>query len=281
MIKAGQKISIRWAGLATLAVLLTSGLLPASAWATSGGVSQGFTTNETDLATGTLMGLKPDDHEIVEQAVASHTDHLVGVVADRSLIELSDGSKQVQITISGVTEALVSNINGTVNIGDKITASPISGIGMKATDGGQVVGTAQGNLNDAQTTKHTITDKTGKTQTISIGLVPLQVSVGYYSGEQSQGKIAAFLPPSILALANSISGQPVSPLRVLIGLLALVFGFIIIVNMLQSGIRANIISVGRNPLAKKALRRELLDICTTAIGILILTLVIVYIVLKF
>jgi hypothetical protein len=68
--------------------------------------------------------------------------------------------------------------------------------------------------------------------------------------------------------------------RVLISLFALAFGFVIAANMLQAGIRTGMTAVGRNPLAKKAILRELVDIVLTAIGVLILTSLVMYIVLK-
>ena len=66
----------------------------------------------------------------------------------------------------------------------------------------------------------------------------------------------------------------------LIALLVLVFGFVIVANMLQAAIRSGIIAVGRNPLAKTALRRELVDVCLTALGVLAIAAIVVYIVLK-
>jgi hypothetical protein len=266
--------------IVALAVLFMSFTLfaPLHTWASTG-VSQGFTTDQTNLVAGTLMGLSPNTHS-AEPALNTRSYQLLGLVADQPLIALSDGSKEVQITISGPARALVSDINGDIKTGDKITASPISGIGMKTIDAGQIVGTAQADLSSVSTTDRTITDKSGKSQIIKIGSIPLQVSVGYYAGLQDQGKLASALPPFILTFANNIAGQQVSALRVLISLIAFIFGFVIVANMLQSAIRSNIISVGRNPLAKTALRRELVDVLTTALVILLLTVVIVYLILR-
>ena len=225
------------------------------------------------------MGLKPNTKDIVVPAVSAQRYQLLGIVADQPLIALNDGSSQVQIVVSGSTEALVSTINGPIEAGDKITASPISGVGMKATDSGQIVGTAQTGLSGNATTQ-TVTDKSGKKHTVKVGTVTLQVSVGYYAGQIDQGKLASVLPPGLLSAANNIAGQEVSALRVLIGLLALIIGFIIVANMLQASIRGSMTAMGRNPLAKQAIRRDLIDICLTALGILVLTIIIVYLVIK-
>lgn len=268
----------RTAGLAIgLFVLVSS--LPVPAWASSG-VSQGFTTTEKNLVAGTVMGLKPGSNDTVVPAVSTQHYQLLGVVASQPLVALSNGSNQVQIVVSGPTEALVSTINGAIKAGDKITASPIKGVGMKATDSGQVVGTAQTDLTASSATKQTVTDKTGQRKTIEVGTIPLQVSVGYYAGEQDQSKLAAILPPFLLSAAGAIAGQEISALRVLISLVALLIGFAIAANMLQAGIRAGVTALGRNPLAKKSIRRELTDVCLTALGVLVLTLIVVYLILK-
>lgn len=266
-----------WLGFSALLLLICCTPLPTAA--ANSGVSQGYTTTETNLPPGTVMGLSGNDHSAVP-ATSGHNYQLLGLVADAPLIALSDGSNQVQIVVSGISNALVSTINGDIKAGDKITASPIGGVGMKATDAGQVVGTAQADMSKSNLTSETVTDKYGKSQTIEVGHVPLQVSVSYFAGVSDQGSLASILPPFILHTANGIAGQTVSPLRVLISLLVLIFGFVIVGNMLQSAIRSNIIAMGRNPLAKQALHRELLDVCFTALGVLVVTALVVYIIIK-
>ena len=269
---------LRSFGAAVAAVALAL-CMPAMSVAANTGVSQGYTTTETNLAAGTIMGLSPNTNTAAP-ATSGKNYQLLGLVADAPLIALNDGSHQVQIVVSGSAKALVSDINGEVKAGDKITSSPIVGVGMKATDAGQIVGIAQGDLAKSTTSSETITDKTGKSQTVHIGAVALQVSVSYYAGSSDQSALSSVLPPFILHTANGIAGQQVSPVRVLISLIALVFGFAIVGNMLQSAIRSNIIATGRNPLAKQALRRELVDISITALGILLLTTLTTYLVIK-
>jgi hypothetical protein len=263
----------------TIVVIFSGLIFMAPSASANTGVSQGYTTTTANLVAGTIMGLTTNTHD-AEPASSGHAYQLLGLVADQPLIALSDGTHQVQIVISGTSEAIVSNINGNIEPGDKITSSPIDGVGMKATDAGQIVGTAEGSLSDTQSVSRTITDKYGKKQTIKIGAIPLQVSVSYYAGSSSQGTLASILPPFLLSTANGLAGQEVSPVRVLIALLTLVFGFVVVGIMLQSAIRSGIIAIGRNPLAKKALRRELIDISLTALGILLLTIIVVYVIIK-
>jgi len=115
----------------------------------------------------------------------------------------------------------VSDINGAIKTGDKITASPISGIGMKAKTSTQIVGTAQSNLNDSQTTEKSVKDSTGKSQSVKIGLIAVQVNVTttpYPRTDWARG--TAFL----LNLGSAIAGKDVSALRVVIGFFAMLIG---------------------------------------------------------
>jgi F0F1-type ATP synthase membrane subunit c/vacuolar-type H+-ATPase subunit K len=265
-----------------LVVSLVSLLVPlfTTVASASSGVSQGYTTKTPDLVAGSMMGLSPNTNT-AEPATSDGSYQLLGLVADKPLIALSDGRNQVQIVISGPAYALVSDLNGTIKAGDKIASSPIVGVGMKATEPGQVVGSAQTDFSKIKTVEQTITDKSGKKHTTRIGSMQLQVNVSYFAGvSASQSALGSIMPPFFLQAANAIAGEPVSPLRVLIGMLALLFGFVISGIMLQSAVRSGMVSIGRNPLAKKAVRRQLFDVMLTALGVLIVTAIVMYFVLK-
>src|ERR1700760_3123898 len=106
-------------------------LAPGSAGAI-GALSQGFTTTDTDSKAGTLMDLQAGKQNIVEMANSDRASQLIGVIGNQPLVELGSGAEQVQVVVSGLSVAFVSNINGDIKTGDKVTASPIDGVGMKA-----------------------------------------------------------------------------------------------------------------------------------------------------
>ncbi|MGH7196853.1 MAG: hypothetical protein ACREGJ_03780 [Candidatus Saccharimonadales bacterium] len=241
-----------------------------------GAIAQGFQTSETDVATGALMSLKPGSPNTVELGNIERTDQLIGVVAEKPLIELSQDSKSVQVVTGGLTLALVSDINGEVKTGDKITASPIAGVGMKATDSIQIVGTAQADLSGAKPTERTITDREGRQQLVRVGLIPVQVNVTFYASPDDR---STFLPGFLQDFANNIAGHQVSPVRVLIAAGALVLAFASILALLYSAVKSSIISIGRNPLSEVAVRKGLLEVGLTIIGILLLTLIAIYLIL--
>lgn len=239
-------------------------------------ISQGFKTEETDLAAGALVSLTSGSQSTVQLSNTDRVQQLIGVIGDRPLIELSNNDKEVQVVISGTTLALVSDINGDIKSGDKITASPINGVGMKANASSLVVGTAQDDLASVSTTTRSINDKRGQPQSVKVGAVPVQVNVTYYVAPEDKN---SFLPPFLQSLANTVAGKEVSAIRVLISTLVLLFGFISIAVLLYSSIRSSIISIGRNPLSEGAVRKSLFEVGATALGILLVMLIAIYLVL--
>lgn len=269
-----------WRRVAVAAVAV-AGLSYAPAAAADGAISQSYDTNSTNISQGTLISLAATNSTVVEPADnAGNASNLVGVAASKPLLELSDGSKSgVQVVVSGTTRTLVSDLNGAVKVGDRIAPSPIAGVGMKAVNSSQIVGTAQSNLSDVPTVRESVAGTDGKTVNVNVGLVPVGVSVAYYSAVGAAGNTNSFVPTVLQSIANAITGRQVSPLRVLFGATALVIGFISVTVMLYASIRNGAISLGRNPLAEIALRRGLIDVIVAGIGVLVLTTLIVYAIL--
>lgn len=246
--------------------------------ATTGAISQQYQTNSTGITTGELLSLSEVGSSIVEPANSTmNASRLIGVAADKPLLELSgEGAKSVQVVVGGTSSALVSNINGPVKVGDKITASPVSGVGMKASHSAEVVGIAQADLSSVPTVTRNVSGTDGKNISIKIGLLPIAVIVEYYSVASSAGTASSFVPPFLQSLADQLTGKQVSPLRVLFGSALLVMGFAAVTFMLYVAIRSGIISIGRNPLAERALRKGLVDVIIAALGVLTITAVVVY-----
>lgn len=239
-------------------------------------ISQGFLTSETNVTTGALMTMKTGSTNTVELANAVRAGRLIGVVGDNTLLELGDQSENVQVVTSGVAQVLVSDANGSVNAGDKITASPIEGIGMKATTSVQVVGIAQASLSSVQAQSRTVQGADGSPVQVKIGKIPVQVNVTFYLAPEDK---QSFMPVFLQDFANAVSGREVSPVRVMIAALILVLAFVSIAVLLYSTVKSSIISIGRNPLSEKAVRKSIFQIGGTVVGILLLTLITIYLIL--
>lgn len=261
-----------------ITLLLVSPLVHAAeTGANTAAISQGFSLRGQAIP-GTIVSFV-DDKEggVVGVANVDNVEKLVGVIGSEQLLELSGEGKQTQVVTNGSVLTLVSDINGEVMLGDKITASPLNGIGMKATENVRVVGTAQHDFSQAkQISQRQITDVHGGDRTVRIGLIKVQVAVAYY---QMPEKKFSILPESIQRLASEVVGRSVDPIRVLVALVLLAAGFGGVAILLYSSVRSSIISIGRNPLAARAVHKSLIEVGLTTFGVLLLTLIAVYLVL--
>lgn len=240
-------------------------------------ISQRFQTRQDGITPAALVSVERDSSNTVELSDASSTSRLVGVVNNQPLIGLSDSESGLDVVTSGNTIALVSDLNGAIKTGDKITASPILGVGMKAIEATTVVGVAQASLDSVQTEVREVTDKTGGKRKVKIGLLPVQVGVAAHTPEVEEQ--SSFVPPFLQSIANSVSGRNVSPMRVLIAALILVLLFLSITILLYSSVRSSIISIGRNPLSESAVRKSLFQVGLTVFILLLFAVAIVYLVL--
>jgi hypothetical protein len=274
--KSVRGISAATLLFSVLAVTLASPVVSASA--SNGAISQDYQTSTSSITAGELLSLSSAGSSTVEPANSTtNVARLIGVAADKPLLELSGkGTSSVQVVVGGTSAVLVSDINGSVKVGDKVTASPVSGVGMKAINSAEVVGIAQADLNSVQTVTKSVAGSDGKQVNIKIGLLPIAVIVEYYSVNAASGTASSFVPPFLQTLANQLTGKQVSPLRVLLGMILLIMGFAAVTFMLYVAIRSGIISIGRNPLAEAALRKGLVDVIIAALGVLTITAVVVY-----
>lgn len=273
----GSKPAILRLLCASLAAAILAVPMPMLA---AGAIAQGFTATGGDIVQGTLVSLVSGTKSSVASATPASVGRLVGVAASKPLVELASTSgATVQVATGGVTNALVSNAGGPVMAGDKITISPVTGIGMRATASAEIVGVAQADLASVKSVSESVASTTGHPVTISVGLIPVAISVGYYSAAQTAGTVSSFVPPALQTLANDIAGRSVSPWRVLAAMLALVLGFGMAAVMLITAIRSGLISVGRNPLARGSLLRALMDVIVASLGVLAVTVLAVYLLL--
>jgi hypothetical protein len=248
--------------------------VPAGAQSNSS-LAQGYSVDSGrgQIVAGALVSLKANSRS-VELAATDTADRLVGVVDQKPLLVISDGSQQSQVVLSGTTAVLVSDVNGAIKAGDKITASPIAGVGMHATSDARVVGTAQNDFDLSKAQTESITDIHGQSHTVHLGYVQLQVGLANYQAPGSN-----FLPPFVQNLANNVAGKQVSLIRVVFATVLLLFSFISVAILISSSIRSAMISIGRNPLAAVNIRKSLYQVGGVTLLVLGATLVACYLIL--
>lgn len=260
-----------WTVLAALTVIA----VPAVSGAITT-LSQGYSTTDK-VSIGSIVSLKKGSSDQVNAASSSNVDSILGVVIDNSssLLSLSDAQEehQVQVATTGVVEVLVSDINGKIAQGDAITASPIAGVGMKATANAKVVGIAQAGL--TASTPETYKDKTGN-HTVRVGQIPVQINVAYFYKQPDK----TLIPSAIQNIANALAGKSVNALPILISMGIFIVTIVIVASIVYSMIRSSIISTGRNPMSQSAIYRDLTQMSALVVGILGAAVVSIYMVLS-
>lgn len=261
----------KYSGIAIVAVAL---LFPVATFASTA-ISQGFKTS-SPIATGTLVSTNATANT-VESATVDTAPQLTGVVGADALVELSSDTSEVQVATSGTVSTLVSTINGDIKSGDRVSVSPIVGVGMKNLSNGYIVGVAQADFSQAKDViSREVVDRNGNKTTTKVGLLPVQVGVSFYT---EPDKNTTILPAFLLDLAREIAGRDVSVIRIIIALVVLLVGIGSITTLIFAAVRSSIISIGRNPLAASAVHRSLFQVILLAIGVLLVMLGAVYLVL--
>lgn len=240
-------------------------------------IAEGYATSD-NLALGSIVSLQNGSSDRVTAATLGNANNLVGVIIDggNALLSLSTGqTNQVQVATNGVVETLVSDSNGSINAGDPITASAISGVGMKATSNIKIIGIAQSDLNNGNSSPQTYTDKSGQKHTVRIGEVPVQVNVSYYYKQPDK----TIIPAALQNVANSLAGKNVKPLPVIISAAVFLITLIVVMSIIYSMIKSSIISVGRNPMSQSAIYRDLIQLSALVLVILAVAVVAIYLIL--
>jgi hypothetical protein len=250
--------------------------LPATASAITT-ISQGYTTTDT-VSQGSIVSLDNNSSDKVSAAASNNANSILGVVINdnSSLLSLSsDQPNQIQVATSGVVQVLVSDINGSIAEGDEITASPIKGVGMKATNNAKVVGIAQGSLSGNNSNGGSYTDKDGKKHSIKLGEIPVLVNVSYFYKQPDK----TLIPSAVQNIANALAGKTVNSLPILISMGIFIVTLIVVVSIVYSMIHGSIISVGRNPMSQAAVYRNVMQMSVLVLGILAVAVVAIYMVL--
>ncbi len=262
-------------GLFISALICVFSLMPNVVTFATSTISQGYSSTEK-LAVGSIVSLAENTSDQVIAANSSNADNILGVTVhqDDSLLSLSNGTgTQVQVVTSGTVQVLVSDINGTIERGDHITASPVSGVGMKATGNVRVIGIAEGSMNNPS--EQSYKDSTGASHSFKVGTVPLLVSVAFFFKEPDK----TIIPSAIQNVANALAGRSVSTLPIIISLVIFIIMILVVASLIFSMVRSSIISVGRNPMSQSAIYRDLVQLSALVLVILAVGVSAIYLVL--
>jgi len=259
-----------------------------TAKATNQDISSGVTKSydaDPSVQIGMIVELKVKAPNTVIPLPNNDLKGMLGVVIPQSsativLTPQKVTGQQVLVATAGEYSVLVSNQNGPIKTGDYITISAIDGIGMKAgQDQLEVVGKAAGDFtgNANVIGSEKLKDTTGKEQSVSIGRIPVDISVSHNPLFQ---KTVDYVPGFLAKIAVTVASHPVSVARIYLSCAVLAITAVLVGNMLYSGIKSGMIAVGRNPLSKKSIMRSLVQTVIAGLIIFVAGVFAVYLLLK-
>ena len=235
------------------------------------------------LQTGMIVELAgAGDVEALSQTSANKMFGVVINPTDTTVtLSSNNAADQTFVATTGTYDVLVSNQDGVINVGDYVTISSITGIGMRAGSSDQIVlgkatqaftGTSDSVGSD------TIKQSNGHSTTIQLGRIAVNITVIRNPLLQpSQSDVPSFLQRA----GQSLTNKPVSSGRVYIGLAVLIVTMIIAGSLLYGGVRSSITAIGRNPLSRKSVIRSLIQVTFTSLIVFIIGLFAVYLLLRF
>lgn len=264
-------------GLFTALLLLSLSPVGAS----SANISKSYRSDD-QIINGSLVSLDAQKTDYVVQSNTKNGNKLLGVAvaANDSLLAVNPNDGSVQVATSGTATALVSDLNGSVKVGDQIGVSPFDGIGMKITGGGRVLGLAQTELNSNTTgaEKKIVKDASGRDTTIYVGFVRVTLGAGSSTASGTNSDTQQLNP--FQKIAKNLTGHTVSTWRVVLSLVIVVVALISLITLTYAAIFGSIISVGRNPLGAHNVFKTLWVVLGMAILIAMVGAAAVYFLMK-
>lgn len=247
-------------------------LLTASAWA----ISQGYVSDDRELKPGMVVRLSDtsaSDTPKVERAELGSADKVIGVttIASESTVTIASGLQSIYVETSGEVSAYVSDINGEIKQGDLLTLSPLKGVLAKYQQGStSSTGVALEDFPAGNSQSYDIDTTEGKKQT-KIARMRINFDQKSHNGTG--------VTSALERLGASVVGKKVNEVRVIVALIIFLIVLVAEGGILYGAISSAITSLGRNPLAKEVIRKDMLKVVIIAFSVLILGLAAIYMIL--
>lgn len=258
------------AALYLFVLTAASTMLPALA------IGRGYKTDDTGLQVGMVVALTDDKSEDskIERATQQNNQRVVGVVTnfDNSFVTVASSETTVLVESEGEVDAFVSDLGGEVSQGSLLVLSPLKGVLMKADSNNTapIVGIAAANASSATTSSSYPVEGEGSKKNTTISKIKVNLN---RQGAASTGSQAT---SSLAKLGTAIVGREVGETRVIVALIVFVVVLIAEGGILYGAISSAIIALGRNPLARKVIRQEMIRVIIVALGVLLVGLGAVY-----
>lgn len=240
-------------------------------------VAESYTSDKT-IQRGMLVALKADNGRTLELLTSENMSKLRGVVINKndSPVTLSSEGDQVYVANSGTREVIVSNENGEIKKGDYISISSSAGIGMKAKDDqSMVVGRAAA---DFTTQSGGLGSINANSKNLTVTRLPVDIVIGKNPLQKSPANDN--VPTFLAKTSRGIAGKDVSMPRVYMAFVLMVTTTLIAGSLLYGAVRGSLIAIGRNPLSKKMIVRNMIQVVIISLIIFVIGTFTVYLILR-
>lgn len=268
------------------AIVVAAGVVVAPAMAETYAGVQPYAA-EAPLDPGTIVQMSNKSSGKVKVSTKDQRQNMFGVVVNRNQLALTFSGTELEneayVATSGTYSVFVSTENGPISSGDFVTLSSIDGVAMKAGNADEqstVFGRAQASFSGKGVTLGTtkLKDVNGNSnKTVILGAVPVTIDIKRNPNEVST---KANVPELLQRVGKVIAEKDVSPIRIYLSMAIAAISLIAAIAVLYGGVRSGVISIGRNPVARKSIFRAFLQVILTSLLILIIGLFAVYLLLK-
>lgn len=243
-------------------------------------VAQGYFSDDTNLKPGMAVQLSTSstaEEPKVERATATEPKKIIGLATSPgdSFVVIGRGQQQVYVQTTGEANAFVSNIGGEIKKGDVLTISPLKGVLMRTTDdsGNIIFATALEDFPVAEAQKYNIDG--GDTDTKESLVATITVNLDGRSFSHGEGANNS----ALAKLGRTIVGREVGEVKVIIALIIFLIVLVAEAGIIYGSVSSGMTALGRNPMASKLIKKELMRVFVIATLILAVGLGSIYAVL--
>lgn len=219
--------------------------------------ARGYSSRDEGLKPGMVVALSDGtkDKPEVERAGDKDLSKIIGVtvLSRDTLVTIASGDDRVYVQSKGEVDVYATDINGVIKKGDAVAVSSLRGLVMRGTNDTARIGLALEDFPEANE-DITIVKEDGTTQIVRLAKIKITLANGI--AERASGSFESPLE----RLGRSITGRTVGELQVIIALIIFIIVMIAEASIIYGSVSSAITSLGRNPLARKVIVRELIRV---------------------
>lgn len=241
--------------------------------------ANGYSTDDAGLLPGMVVALSDSstaEEPKVERAALDREAKVIGVStsAGSQLVTVGSGNSKIFVQTTGEATVFVTDLNGLVKKGDLLAPSPLLGILMRADEStAPIVGIAIEDFNESEAESQPIKEgNDSKTANID----KLRINLDHMAASNQQ---ASATDSSLERLGRAVAGKDVGEIQVIAALVIFLIVLVAEGGIIYGAVSSSIIALGRNPMAKQIIRKEMVRVIGVAVLVLGIGVAAVYAIL--